>query len=547
VLPGRQYTLADYGTMAWRRKWVVFVPVVLGLYGALIFSSRLPNIYQSEMLIQVVPQRVPDSYVQSTVTMRTEDRISSLEEQIKSRTELERLIRQMDLYPQERRELPMQDVVEKMRNQILVDVVRPTRTNRETDAFYVRFSYGEPKVAMQVTERLGVLFIEVNQRDRASLAQAADSFLQTQLASSKAKLEEQEQKLELFRERNAGRLPTQMQSNMQAIDNAQRQINQLVEAMARDRDLKLQRERQLGELENEPVIVPPAPAVAGGGAPSAPTATPTGTTAQKIAQLREWMQLAKIKYEDTYPDVVNAKRTLAELEQKLAEETAAAEATAQAAKSGAAAPVVPSIATAVEITKRDRMRQYRTDIESLERQIQFKEAQEQRLRKTVEEYQSRVEQVPGLESEWIALTRDYDTQIAEYKDLLQKSAGAKLAAELEQRQVGEQFRILDAARVPVRPTGVNRLEVNAMGAAIGLGIGVLLAALLELRDKSFRTATDVLHVFKLPVIATVPNLPSETDRRRARWRRGLVSATVAVFVIAGGYGVWALQLWRHIT
>src|SRR5712692_9192338 len=98
MLPGRTYTPADYACMVWRRRWVIVVPLVVGAYAALFVSSRLHDMYQSEMLIQVVQQRVPDAYVRSTVTMRTEDRINAVSQQVMSRTALERLIEQMNLY-----------------------------------------------------------------------------------------------------------------------------------------------------------------------------------------------------------------------------------------------------------------------------------------------------------------------------------------------------------------------------------------------------------------------------------------------------------------
>src|SRR5688572_4354373 len=110
MLPGKTYTPIDYALMAWRRRWIIVSLLFVGLYTALVVSSRMPTMYMSEMLIQVVPQRVPDTYVKSTVTMRTIDRLSALSEQIMSRTELERLITEMNLYSDLRAELPMQDV-----------------------------------------------------------------------------------------------------------------------------------------------------------------------------------------------------------------------------------------------------------------------------------------------------------------------------------------------------------------------------------------------------------------------------------------------------
>jgi polysaccharide chain length determinant protein (PEP-CTERM system associated) len=537
MLPGRQYDVKDYAAIAWRRKWLIIIPAVLFLYGALIVCSRLPEIYQSEMLIQVVPQRIPDAYVRSTVTMRIEDRINSLAEQIVSRTELERLINQMDLYPAERSRLPMQDVVELMRNQVVVEPVR-SRNRQDVDSFYIRFSYHDPNVVARVTERLGTLFIDVNSRDRENHAKATSNFLQSQLEDSRGRLEALEMKLKKFREENSGRLPTQLTFNMQAMQTAQLQAQAVVESLARDRDRKLMLERLYADSQQE-VVLQPAP----GGAPTQDgngvMAGMVGTTAQQLAAARENLRRLELRLKAEHPDVIRAKRVIGDLEEKLAGET-----TADRKEGG-----LPAVTgeTAEQANRRARLQQMRADIESLDRQIRFKETEERRIRETLADFQSRIEQVPGVESEWIALTRDYDTQQAAYRELLAKSDDAKLASELEQRQIGEQFRILDPARAPIRPTGVNRLQVNAVGTGIGFALGLLLAAIVEFRDRSFRHSKDVIDVLKLPVIALVPRILHPEDLRRRVRNRRLALATVVIGLVAGGYGFWVMQLWKHIV
>ena len=554
MLPGKQYSPMDYAAMAWRRRWVIVVSLLLGAYGGLVVSSRMPAMYQSEMLIQVVPQRVPDAYVKSTVTMKTVDRLSALYEQITSRTELERLITELNLYPGEREALPMQDVVERMRLQVNV---APSRAgaNQDADSFYVRFSYTDPETAKQVTERLGGLFIDVNARDRDSLAQATNSFLQTQLEESKQHLEETEERLKRFRERNAGRLPTQAQYNLQALQAAQMRAQALVENLARDRDQKLTLEGMYASAQAEVVMQPPPQTQPQPPQQPAQSQQPTpaldGNTAQQLGTARQMLVALEFRLTPDHPDVIRTKNLIAKLDTQLADEVKAAEA-ARAAESGATTePRRPAPApvgvTPQEAARRERLEQQRAQIESLERQILFREEEERRVRSSIDDLQRRIEQTPGVESEWIGLSRDYDTQQNAYKDLLIKSEAAKLAANLEQRKIGEQFRILDPARTPFRPVGVDRLEINAVGAAIGLALGLMLTALLELRDQTFRSSADVVEVLRLPVIALVPQVISTVDRQRRRVRRLMVSTAVFVLVTASAYGFWTMQLWKYVV
>ena len=158
----------------------------------------------------------------------------------------------------------------------------------------------------------------------------------------------------------------------------------------------------------------------------------------------------------------------------------------------------------------------------------------------------RVESVPGLESEWIKLTRDYDTQQAGYKDLLQKSTAANLSRELEQQDIGERFRIVDPAGVPVLPLPSLRIRYNAAGLALGLMFGLGFATLLELRDASFRTDNEVMEVLSLPVLASVPHIATSDERRRAGRRMRLISAVCVVSVAVAGYVAWTLRLWNGV-
>ena len=238
-----------------------------------------------------------------------------------------------------------------------------------------------------------------------------------------------------------------------------------------------------------------------------------------------------------HPDIIRAKRLIAELEPK-----AAAEAAGKAAGSTGATQSSPE-----ESQKRERLGQMKAEIESIDRQSRFKESEEQRMRAQVAEYQRRIEAVPGIESEWTALTRDYDTQQATYKDLLSKSEAAKVAVDLENRRIGENFRVLDPPRVPVKPISPKRIQISGGGFAVGLVIGLLLTALLELWDASFRTEADVTALLSLPILATVPFVETQEEKRvRVRYRL-IATSGAAVFAVGGAYVFWVMRLWTFLV
>jgi polysaccharide chain length determinant protein (PEP-CTERM system associated) len=537
MLPGKKYNLGEIARILRRRAWLLTLPPALGLFIALVVSAFLPNLYQSDMLIAVVPQRVPDSYVRTTVTLRTEERLEALSTQVTSRTIIEQLIREFDLYRPERAKLPLEDVVELMRSNIDVQPEAPRRGPRGPEplhAFHVRFTYTEPNVAAKVTQRLGSLFVDQNARDRGTLAEATNQFLEAQLADARQRLEALESRLKTFREKHGTELPTQMASNLQVVQSTQMQIQALVESIARDRDRKLMLERLYNEALAEPPVVPPAAQQQTSAARPDQSGTTAGTPEQQLAAARAALARLEMRLKPEHPDVVRGKRAVADLEKQV-----------EATASGAAPPA-PVAVTTEERQRLDRLRGMRAEIESLDRQTQFKESEERRLRGQVAEYQRRIEAVPGVESEWLVLSRDYETQQNAYKELLGKSEQSKVAVDLERRQIGEQFRVLDPAGVPVRPISPNRMQINMMGFGIGLFLGLALAALLEFRDGAFRTEIDVVEVLSLPVLALVPYVETAAERTRRTRRMAVVGMCGVLAVGVAAYFFWTLRLWAYV-
>jgi polysaccharide chain length determinant protein (PEP-CTERM system associated) len=517
VLPGKTYTPEEILGIAWRRKWLIAVPFVVATVCTVIVASRLPKRYQSETVILVVPQRVPESFVRSTVTNRIEDRLPSLREQILSRTRLERVITQFGLYSELQKKAVMEDVVEAMRRDIDIKVERG-------DSFRISYINEIPETAQQVTERLASLFIQENVRDRTVQAEGTNQFLDAQMEEARAKLLDHEKKLEEYQRRYAGELPNQVAGNMQAIQSLQLQLQALRESIDRDRDRRLVLERQVADLQatTDPITTSAANGDAAVGV----------TIAQQLEAAQGRLRALEMRYTPEHPDVRAQKATIRELEAKLQAENA------NRPPASDSKPL-----TLAEASRQKRVRDLNSEIQNLDTQLDRKHAQERQLDGDIASYQAKVNAAPTREAELKELNRDYETLQNTYTSFLSKRQDAKVAANLERTQSGEQFRVLDPARVPERPYSPKIMKIDIAGALLGLAIGVGIVGLLEYRDSTFKTGAEVQQLLQLPVLALVPMMASEMERRDRQRRGKLVALAVAVIIVSSAVAVlfWKIQ------
>jgi uncharacterized protein involved in exopolysaccharide biosynthesis len=224
-----------------------------------------------------------------------------------------------------------------------------------------------------------------------------------------------------------------------------------------------------------------------------------------------------------HPDIGLMQRRIRDLEQKAEAEALSAPVTPESA---------PRATSPAEFLREQRLAALRGEMEQLDRQIAQKTEDERRLRAVSQNYQARAEAAPTRETELVELMRDYTTLQSMYTTLLQKKEEAKIASNLERRQAGEQFKLLDQARLPERPFSPDRWKINFGGVLAGLGLGLALIALLEYKDSSFKTDVEVTSVLSLPVLAVVPLMHSEAERRRLFRRRLLVGVGLGSTVTA---------------
>jgi polysaccharide chain length determinant protein (PEP-CTERM system associated) len=520
----RAYTPDEIPRAVLKRRWLILTPLAIGLAMAPVLAPLVPERYRSETLILVIPQRVPDNYVKATVTDSVEERLPAITEQILSRSRLERIIQDMDLYKAERATEVMEDVVAKMRVDVVVSLAAAKK--ERADSFRVSYVSHDPEVARKVTERLASLYIEQNVNDRESQAQNTSQFLSAQLDDAKRRLIDQEKKLEEYRRKNSGQLPSQLAGNLQAIQNANVQLQGLSESTNRALERRLLIERQIADIQ----AIPLAPTQVVGQGPE----QPVGTTAQQLEIVRARHAAFLQRYTPDHPEVITLERTIAELTARLEGETPL----------GGATQALEPILSPAEAAQRKKVLDLQAELAVVDHQLTTNRAEDQRLKHIIAEYQSKVDAVPSRESELVELTRDYSTLQAAYSSLLLKREDSMIAANLESRKIGEQFRILDPASRPEKPFNEwQRLAMTFSGAGVGLALGILIVAFLEFRDSSFRREEEVHQALSLPVLAMIPVLRSENEVRAARRRAllwdvagsALVMACVAVVVL------WRLQ------
>jgi protein tyrosine kinase modulator len=514
MIPSKKYTPEDIAAILWHWKWLVLVPCLAGAVGAYAYARTLKDLFRSETVVMMTPQRVREDVVRSAARPPLADRIQTISQQIMSRTRLEAIVTDLNLYPEERRSGLMEDIIEHMRKDVTVEVVRG-------DAFKVAYVSESPVTAMRVTERLAGLFIDENLKDREDLAQGTSQFLESQLEDAHKRLLNQEKRLEAYRRANAGQLPSQSQANLAAINTAQLQAQRLQDAAARDRDRLGLLERQIGDMASADAI-------------DSENASSGGSAADQLEKARADLRSMELRLKPEHPDILAMRRTIATLEQK-------------AEKEALAAPVSPDAAPAQPQTKAQlaraiQIREMRLAADRLRQSIAANEAEQDRVHKMISMYQQRLDAAPSRETEMIEVTRDYDTLQRLYTSLLSKSEESKLSVNLENRQVGQQFTILDPARVPARPFSPNRARIYAFGALGGMALGLGIIFLIVYRDNSLKTDEDVTGSLALPVLALVPVMQTVGDRRRLRRRHLIVGGATAVTVIGlvGGVAWWIL-------
>jgi protein tyrosine kinase modulator len=496
------FDLTKYIDMALRRKWWIILPFLVTMLAGLAYALMAPKVYEAETLILVQPQRVPQNYVRSIVSTSVEDRLRTISQQVTSRTNLESIVNAYHLYSD--KEILLDQKVELLRKEINIQVVRGGQGG---DAFRIAFSYGDPRLVMEVTNTLASNFISQNLKIREAQALGTSDFLADELETARRQLAEKEEILKKYRERYMGGLPEQLQTNLSILTRLQGQLEQYAVNLRDAENRRIAIQKQITEASRAP---------AGSGEQILP-----GQAAgpDQLTSLRNQLTSLEVRYTPNHPDIIRLKETIAKLEAKQNEEPQESPTRRLSPEARRMLQTLREQFTNVELETKE----LKTEIVKTQDQIKW--------------YQKKVEDTPKREQELLSLNRDYGNLKEQYNSLLNRKLEAEIAVSMEKKQKGEQFRIVDPAKLPERPTKPDIRKILLMAMVLGLGLGGGLAYMVEMMDTSYKTPKEVEKELELPILVSMPIRYTEKELRHKRIRKAMAYVSVSVGFVAAAFAI----------
>ncbi len=507
-----------YLGLVFKHRWLLIIPFCIAMVAGMFQAIRLPKIYEAKTLILVMPQRVPSNYVQSIVTADIDSRISTISEQILSRSNLEKIIEKYGLFSYPKNSgMFLEEMVGALRRRIEIKV---SRGRRGSDSFSISFRGSHPKTVMEVTNRLAGSFIDENLKVREAQAVGTSGFLADELKTKRQRLEEVEQKLREYRRQYMGELPDQLDANLRILERLQAQLSE------REQTLRDEKSR-LSVIENQ---------IEGNRKILAENRL-TGTVSEEgdevsLELLRAQLTTLKSNYTDRHPDVIKLKAKIADLEAN--HQAGASNLTAESQANASGDPALQLVSNTLNDLMRQRI-EINTDIKNIGMDIA-------KLNREIRKYQERVERTPEREQELMKLRRDYENNQESYNSLLNRKLESEIAVNMEKKQKGEQFRIVDRAALPRKPVSPDLRKLFLFSVAAGLGLGAGLIFLLDFMNTSLKQPKDYESELGLAVLATIPKLLSPKDKILRRLNRGLTAVSlVFAAALTAGFGLLILK------
>ena len=481
----RSFHPLDYVGVVRRRKWWFIVPLVVCTLGGALLVLILPKEYKSEAEIGIAAPTLSPELLRGVSSLDNEERRRAISQQLLSPAVLERVVREEQINPA----APVADTAAWLRGNVErnIDVPKPigqTGDPRSLDRIKLGYVDSDPQRAQRITQRLATVFVEENSKLRTVRAENTAAVLEQQMRASQERLALLQEQLRKQKEANIGRLPTQENANLQAMNSVNSRIENLSMRLHMEQNRLLQIDQQLDDMRRSAPLVPPNPA-------TSPIAAEMFAAQSRIQTLtQEMAQARSLGYTDEHPEIRRINREL---------KSARAELDA-ARKPGASGPSRDEMLNADPIYKQRMLdRQLaQNSIREIQRALNSATAQ-------LSTYQSRLESAPIVAQQLASLMQEEELEKKRYEALSNKHREALMDEQLARKDGVERFSVLYPASLPTQPISPDVPKLMLMSIALGFLLGAALVVGREFLDRSVHD-TRALSEFEIPVLGEIPRI-----------------------------------------
>jgi polysaccharide biosynthesis transport protein len=520
--------IEDYIDMLRRyRSWIIG-PAFAGLVVAVVAAFVWPDTFVSTAVMRITPQQIPERLVPSVMSSQMAERLQQMQTDILSRGSLAEIIQKpsLDLYKKERAHLPIEDVVQEMKNKHISIIPVNDSANlgsRFATAFQIRFSYIDRYKAQAVVRELTSRFTEQNFNVQRVEASATTSFINDELKAAKEKMENLEAAITKFKLEHEGHLPEQAQANAQALQMEEMKLMSLDTDIGRVGQERMMLETQIQNNKETQLYwnARATETIAATGQQTVAHNDQLTNLVGRISAAKQELAVMKNMYGDAYPEIGARQVAIDALEkerEKLEKDWAAQQAAASLTTVAAPGPQTVTNPT-VERTLQDLQMQARTYNTALQAKLADAEQlkkQRSEVEKRISGLERQIQEAPLDEQQYAALIRDHGLAKNDYEDMVKRQSASVMQEQLEEHKAGENLEVLDPASLPEQPSEPNRPAWAGAGLLGGLALGVVLAGAKEVKNTSLKNLKDVRAYTNLPVLSSIPLLENGLLVRRKR-------------------------------
>jgi polysaccharide chain length determinant protein (PEP-CTERM system associated) len=518
--------LRKYIDIILRRKAVIIGFLLVGIAVGLILNVTMPKQYRATALLSFQQQKINPNRMSPDLQVKIRDMVSTLSQIVTSRTNLEKVINQFDLFRDARKSLPMEDIVEMMRKNIII------KPNSSGDIFSITYEAGVPGEVVKVTNSLAAKFIEENLKYREERATETSSYTKNELQMAKVVLDKKEEKMQDFKLKYYNEMPEQREGNYNRLNSLQLQY-QGKQASIQDLErTKVMIQEQINARKNALTAEKTSAAVEGAKEIIKGNAEPGETDEKRLERLKALHGSLLIRYTEKHPEVKRISKIIEKLEQKVGNQNAGNEKIGQVSGQKKnyleTAPILSQLVI--------QMKKLEIDIDGVNKE-------KLQLKSLVDKHEEWVAKAPIRETEWSSLTREYGELKKNYDFLVAQDLQSESVLHLEQKQKGSQFKIEDTARLPEKPFSPNFYKIMGMAIALSLSLGCGIALGAALLDSSFKDVDDIETYLGLSVICSIPFIHTKKENRRERMVT--LGWTIAFILSVIILGIAFFYFWRQ--